>query len=104
MSKHTPGRRMDIALGAGAAGHQVMVVEYHTGCLIAGMTKSEAISCMLSAPSMLVALKKIDASWTESFPGGPDGDRAWCGGIGRLSEETVELWREIRAAIAKAEA
>jgi hypothetical protein len=48
---------------------------------------------------MLEALKRLDAWWLVSFPGGPDGDRSWGGGIGMLSDDTVEIWRSIRAAI-----
>lgn len=55
-----------------------------------------------AAPDMLMALQALDASWTETFPDGPDGDRRWVGGLGTLSDETVTIWRTIRAAIAKA--
>lgn len=57
-----------------------------------------------AAPDMLAALNKLDAWWTATFPEGPDGDRSYLGGLGTLSDDTVELWREIRAAISKAEA
>lgn len=55
-----------------------------------------------TAPAMYAALEALDRSWTESFPGGPDGERAFAGGVGRLSDETVDLWRTIRAALAQA--
>ena len=55
-----------------------------------------------AAPDMLAALQKLDASWTETFPDGPDGNRQWAGGFGTLSDETCEIWRAIRDAIAKA--
>lgn len=52
---------------------------------------------------MLEALKALDASWTAEFPAGPDTEDLRYG-IGRLSEETVGIWKQIRAAIAAAEA
>lgn len=54
-----------------------------------------------AAPDMLAALQKIDADWAETFPDGPDGNRDWHG-LGKLSDETAEVWRSIRAAIARA--
>lgn len=55
-----------------------------------------------AAPDLLEALKAIDSFWTESFPGGPEGSREWAGGLGHLSDETIAIWRTIRAAIARA--
>lgn len=52
--------------------------------------------------AMKAALEKIDADWTAEFPDGPDGSREWCGGLGRLSDSSVETWREIRAALSLA--
>jgi hypothetical protein len=56
-----------------------------------------------AAPDLLAALKTIDAYWTEDFPDGPEGSRQWAGGLGELSDQTVELWRAIKSAISKAE-
>ena len=55
-----------------------------------------------AAPDLLAALGRLDAYWLETFPGGPDGDVSYAGGIGQLADECVDLWRDIRAAIAKA--
>lgn len=52
---------------------------------------------------MLEALKALDAWWTDSFPAGPDAaDVSY--GFGKLSEDTLAIWRQVRAAIAAAEA
>lgn len=53
---------------------------------------------------MLAALKRLDAWWMRDFPQGPDGDLSWCNGLGQLSEDTCAIWRDIRSAIARAEA
>jgi hypothetical protein len=53
--------------------------------------------------TLMESAKRIDTSWTEAFPGGPDGPRTW-GGWGELTDETITMWRGIRAAIAAAEA
>lgn len=45
------------------------------------------------------ALENIDRFWTEDFPGGPEGDPTWAGGLGRLSDETIEVWKGIRSSI-----
>lgn len=49
--------------------------------------------------AMRKALERIDAFWTADFPEGPEGDRNWAGGLGKLSDDTIEVWREIRAAL-----
>jgi hypothetical protein len=54
-----------------------------------------------AAPDMLEALKGLDAYWTEDFPKGPDGPRTH--GFGEVSEDTMQVWRNVRSAIAKAE-
>ncbi len=45
------------------------------------------------------ALAKVDADWTETFPSGPEGSRDWAGGLGTLSDSTIETWQAIRAAL-----
>lgn len=52
---------------------------------------------------MLEALKALDAWWTDSFPAGPDAEDVSYG-FGKLSEDTLVIWRQVRAAIAAAEA
>jgi hypothetical protein len=49
------------------------------------------------------ALIRVDDDWTEAFPGGPDGPREYLGGIGHLSDKTIEVWRSIRAALSHEE-
>jgi hypothetical protein len=58
--------------------------------LLASRTSNEALRS---------AVEKLDAYWTQSFPGGPDGDPSWAGGLGRLSDDTIELWREVRSTL-----
>lgn len=55
-----------------------------------------------AAPQLLAVAVALDGAWTESFPDGPDGSREYLGGLGHLSDDTVELWRACRAAIAAA--
>lgn len=52
---------------------------------------------------MLEALKALDAWWADSFPAGPDAEDISYG-FGKLSEGTLAIWRQVRAAIAAAEA
>jgi hypothetical protein len=52
---------------------------------------------------MLSALKAIDDFWTDAFPDGPDGAASALGGLLTLTEDTLAVWRKIRAAIARAE-
>jgi len=52
---------------------------------------------------MLAALKAIDNWWLADFPDGPEGDRTALGGLGRISDDTIDIWRTIQAAIAAAE-
>lgn len=56
-----------------------------------------------AAPDMLKALKAIDDFWTSSHPEGPDGDPTIMGGLAKISDDTLDVWRTIRAAITKAE-
>lgn len=57
-----------------------------------------------AAPDLLTAAKALDAYWTIDFPDGPYGGREYKKGLGgTLADDTVELWRTVRAAIAKAE-
>jgi hypothetical protein len=44
------------------------------------------------------ALQGMDVHWTEDFPGGPD-DPKYATGMIALTDETLSVWREIRAAL-----
>jgi len=48
-----------------------------------------------AAPALLNAAAELDAWWTKDYPDGPDGHSI-------LSEDTREIWRNIRAAIRRA--
>lgn len=48
-----------------------------------------------AAPDLLAALKGLDEFWSEDFPLGPD--------TPSLHYSMISMWRQIRAAIAKAE-
>jgi hypothetical protein len=54
-----------------------------------------------AAPDLLDALQALDADWSSFWPLGPDvpasGDR-----IAAIAPKTAEIWRKVRAAIAKA--
>jgi hypothetical protein len=61
-----------------------------------------------AAPDMLTALKTLDAFWTKDFPDGPGdasepADTLLAAVKARLTTDTIELWRNVRSAIAKAE-
>jgi hypothetical protein len=71
------------------------------GFRVSGIISIDDARLISAAPDMLAALQKIDADWAETFPDGPDGNRDWHG-LGKLSDETADVWRSIRAAIAKA--
>lgn len=64
---------------------------------------SVVISTDEAHDQMLSALSALDAYWSEDFPGGPDGSRVFLGGLGQVSDDTMSVWRKVRAAIAKAE-
>ena len=51
-----------------------------------------------AAPDLLTVVAKLDAWWTKDMPAGPEGDRVrgW-----PISDDTRELWREMRAALAR---
>ena len=52
---------------------------------------------------LLAALKRVDQSWTEWLPCGPYDESLTTGPIVRIYESTISIWKQIRAAIAKAE-
>jgi hypothetical protein len=90
------------------AGEQSIVVygsdddETH-GVLGESREKMQANARLISsAPELFDALSAVDRDWTEAFPEGPDGNLEWCGGLGCMSDKTAEIWRGIRAALAKA--
>lgn len=61
-----------------------------------------------AAPYLYEAALELNRSWTQEFPSGPDGESEPSDDLlraakGRLSPETIELWRKFRAALAKAE-
>jgi len=45
------------------------------------------------------ALKGLDDYWTADFPAGPDGPRTTFSGFGEVSEDTMQVWRNVRAAL-----
>lgn len=60
-------------------------------------------SLIAAAPELLDALRSLDAYWTEDFPEGPEGSRVVLGGLGTIADDTIAIWRKVRAAISKAE-
>ncbi len=53
-----------------------------------------------AAPDLLEAAKALDAYWTEWRPGGPETDDS--DQLVQIADSTRVLWRQCRAAIAKA--
>ena len=66
------------------------------------LLREQALILAASLDSLKVC-RELDRHWTEDFPEGPDGKVEILGGAGRLSEDTLAIWRSARAAIAKAE-
>lgn len=63
---------------------------------IALVGKPEDANLIAAAPDLLAALQAMDAYWSEDIPG-PDSIQAK-----RFEEGGLDLWRQMRAAIAKA--
>ena len=57
------------------------------------------VKAVNSHTALVAACRAIDADWTATFPEGPEGSREWANGLGTLSDDTVEIWRKIRAAL-----
>ncbi len=60
-----------------------------------GETTSANARLIAAAPDLLAALQALDADWSAFEPKGPDG-------TDYLAESTKAIWRQARAAIAKA--
>ena len=72
-------------------------------CLVTGGNNGEGDARLIAAAPDLKALAvALDNFWTADFPGGPDAPID-ANGHFRLSDDTTALWRQCRAAIAKAE-
>ena len=110
MSKHTPGNwiidEVEADLVEITAENRFGQVEIatvqlgYTGKI--GDEQRANARLIAAAPEMLEALKAIDLFWSEDRPYGPEtkGSRP---GFAELHESTRVVWRQIRAAIAKAE-
>lgn len=90
-----------------ALDHQERWIRSPQGWEIAKMSRNLDASwanarLLAAAPDLVEALQALDASWSEDFPDGPDGDLTFHAGFGRMSDDTAALWRTIRAALAKA--
>lgn len=79
-------------------GHGALGLSHEEGAAI----QDANARLIAAAPDLLALARRLDAWWTEEFPSGPDANHEVWGGIGRLSDETLEIWRQVRAAIAKA--
>lgn len=106
-TKFTPGpwTRNYLNELCGAGGDRVSFRELN--CLMAGSdralrTAKANTTLAEAAPEMFEALKRMDEFWTESHPAGPDGDPSTMGGLATLTDETLDVWRGIRAALTKA--
>jgi len=72
----------------------------HAGARDQAVSEANA-HLIAAAPNLLSALERLDADWTKTFPDGPEGSLDYYG-IGKMADETVSIWRDIRAALAKA--
>nr|WP_313632813.1 hypothetical protein [Brevundimonas naejangsanensis] len=53
-----------------------------------------------AAPDLFDFARSLDASWSASFPEGPDGECRH--GLGAIADEHRALWKQCRAALSKA--
>lgn len=105
----TPGpwRPYHAGLVLRADGAQVGHAEFaHDAAFIAAANPSAILSLLDERDRLLAAnegmrkaLERIDDFWTEAHPEGPDGDRTCLGGLASLADDTIEVWRVIRAAL-----
>ena len=80
-----------------------MSKQWTTGWYLLGSNNGEGDARLIAAAPDLKALAvALDNFWTADFPGGPDAPID-ANGHFRLSDDTTALWRQCRAAIAKAE-
>ena len=74
-------------------------------------TKANAafiVRAVNSFDDLVAALKRLDAYWLQEFPAGPSEPENTTNLLvqairGRLAAETIDIWNDIRAALAKAE-
>lgn len=104
-AKHTPGQwrvnwGRDTSYPLGVHNGKVNVVTAFGRCASPEATANARL--IAAAPDLLAALKRLDASWTEFWPKGPDVPESR-ERVMAIEPETAEIWREIRSAIAAAE-
>lgn len=105
MNKHTKGP-WDAVRSNPSDGYDCWYIancEKELATVAGGAVTSEANARLIAAAPDLKALAvALDNLWTAGFPGGPDAPID-ANGHFRLSDDTTALWRQCRAAIAKAE-
>ena len=90
--------RDDLAFRFGTEDAWEVMGETHGVAIVPG---SEANARLIAAaPALLDFAKALDASWTEAFPEGPDGEHR--DRIIQMADEHRALWRQCRAAIQSA--
>lgn len=114
MSKHTPGPWFVVNVGDDDEPMYSVKAERIRGrgpthevalCATGDSTQEmETANARLisAAPDLKALAVALDNFWTADFPGGPDAPID-ANGHFRLSDDTTALWRQCRAAIAKAE-
>ncbi len=111
MSKHTPGPWIyargpsgiatvawceDYAIGPDTGRGNPSQANYDDH----GDAESDA-RLIAAAPELLAACRAIDKEWSEFWPEGPDGGKP-PGRVFDIGKTTRQIWRGLRAAIAKA--
>lgn len=106
---HTPGPwqvsggRSNYSLyghNVGPDGYWIAVVPYSDATPEEHCASLADARLIAAAPDLAAFAHALDASWTEAFPEGPDGDAS--NGIFSMGEEHRALWRQCRAALTKA--
>jgi len=105
-AKHTPGPWEAVAATAPEGAFSYWLCSPSCGAVgywcghKSNHTEADA-NLIAAAPDMLEALIRLDAFWLEAHPAGPNGDPSYKG-FAVLSDDTLEIWRGVRAAISKA--
>lgn len=104
MTNHTPGpwAKQDIVRHRSDGSTELVANEVMAGRKrVAEVDDPRDQAVIAAAPDMLAALKRVDGYLNFIFPSGPD--RPEAADMAKLTDDIANMWRETRAAIARAE-